>query len=194
MKRIEAQFKARTRPGRVTLAAVLAVTACALLATGAAVWEHQRVKALRAQVDQLVDDQRHNVRPPAPHVSPAYDASARQFLRERGAAWAPMLRTLESGAMIGVTPSSLEFSATDGSARVELNYADTTALMDYLGRINDGLSAGSPRWTLSETRMKAGAASMGANPGMSRDSGSVALIQSIWLEPAVADPSGGLPP
>ena len=186
MKRVEAQFRRRWRPGRVVLAALATLALCVALAVGADVWAHQRVAALRMQVAQLVEDERNNVRSQAPRVPQAYDASGRQFLRERAAGWAPMLRTLESGSMIGVTPASVEFSASDGSARVELNYSDTATLVDFLSRINEGSSPGSPRWTLIETRVQAGTPSIGLIPGGAGDTGSVASIRSTWLEPSFA--------
>jgi hypothetical protein len=179
------------------LAALTALAVSVALAVGAAAWENQRVAALRAQVARLIEDGRNDVRTPAPRVAPAYDASARQFLSERGAGWAPMLRTLESGSMIGVTPSSVEFNAADGSARVELNYSDSTALFDYLGRINEGVSTrdGLARWTLVETRVQPDAgASNGPLPGNARVGGSVASIRSSWLDPAAAGPQAGAAP
>jgi hypothetical protein len=107
------------------------------------------------------------------------------FLQERGAAWAPMLRTLESGAMVGVTPTSEEFSASDGVARLELGYADSTALLDYLGRINEGVAPGrnTMLWKLSETRLEH-AASTGGTPASPGTPGPtqpyVATISSVW--------------
>jgi hypothetical protein len=192
MKRIDAQFRPRRRPGRAAWAALATLAACAVLAAGAAAWKHQRVAVLRAQIAQLIEDQRNGVRPLAPFIAPAYDASARQFLRERAAGWAPMLRTLESGAMIGVTPSSVEFNAVDGWARVELNYSDSTALIDYLGRINEGVSPARDvaRWSLVETRVLPSAGPSNgsfSSPVPQRGTGeSVALIRSNWLDASPA--------
>ena len=184
MRRVQAEFRPRWRPGRVVLVLLTALGICLLLAIGAAVRSHQRVSALRAQVAQLVADEAGNARPSAPHVVPAYDSSARLFLRERAAGWAPMLRTLENGAMIGVTPSSMEFNATDGSARVELNYSDSTALLDYLTRINEGVSPGGgvARWNLVETRVQPSARSSALAPMGGRDGDSIAIIRSTWLD------------
>jgi hypothetical protein len=185
MKRVEAQFRPPWRPGRVILAALTAVALCAALAVGAAVWEYQRVAMLHAQIAQLVDDEHNGIRPPGPRIALAYDASARQFLRERAAGWAPMLRTLESGSMIGVTPSSVEFNAADGSARVELNYSNSTDLFDYLGRINEGVSPaqGIERWSLVETRVQPSTGPSNGSISLQSGAGeSVALIRSTWLD------------
>lgn len=192
MKRVNAQFRPRWRPGRAASASLAVLAACTVAAVGVDVWEHQRVVSLQARVAQLVEAGRTGTLPPAPRPTPPYDAGARQFLRERSAGWAPMLRTLESGSMIGVTPTSVEFSAADGVARVELNYVDSTALLDYLGRINEGVSPGQEmsRWTLVETRSQPGALQSAAPtvPGMTLVAAapSVATIRSVWQEPASA--------
>lgn len=185
MRRVEAEFRPRWQPGRVVFASLAALGVCVALSIGAAVWSHQRVAALQAQVDQLANDERNNVRPQAARIEPVYDASARLFLSERASGWAPMLRTLESGAMVGVTPTSVEFNASDGSARVELNYSDSTALLDYLGRINEGVSpaAGVPRWNLVETRTQSSAGTATASmQGAIRSGDSVGIIRSTWQE------------
>lgn len=199
MKRIEAQFRPYWRPGRAAWAALTTLAVCAVLAVGAAAWAYQRAAVLRTQIAQLIEDEHNGVRPLAPRIAPAYDASARQFLRERAAGWAPMLRTLENGSMIGLTPSSVEFNAADGSARVELNYSDSTALIDYLARINEGVSAvqGIARWSLVETRVQPSTRSSSGSISPVTQSGtgeSLALIRSNWLD---ADPElqrgGGAP-
>jgi hypothetical protein len=185
VRRVEAEFRPRWRPGRIVLTWLAALGVCAVLSIGAAVWNHQRVAALQAQIAQLADDERNNVRPHASRAVPAYDASARHFLKERAAGWAPMLRTLESGAMVGVTPTSVEFNATDGSARVELNYSDSTALLDYLSRINEGVSpaTGGARWSLVETRTQPSAGTGNAlRQGATQSADSVAIIRSAWLD------------
>jgi len=190
VKRIEAQFRPRRRPGRMLLATLSVLVVFASLAVAGAVLEHHRVVVLRAQIAQLVEDSRTGVLPPTQHPTPLYEASAQQFLRERSAGWASMLRTLENASMMGVTPSSVEFDAVDGTARVELNYSDSTALFDYLGRINEGVSPaqGVARWSLVETRVQptAGAAN-GVIPTGQRNSGaeSIASIRSVWLDPSV---------
>jgi hypothetical protein len=179
MKRIGAQFRTPWRPRRGQLAALAVVAALTAGAVGCGVWMHVRAVTLRAQVAQLAEADRAGALTAAPRPTPAYDASARQFLRERSAGWAPMLRTLESGAMIGVTPSSVEFNAADGVARVTLNYVDSTALLDYLGRINEGVAPGEglTRWTLVETRLQPGALPSAAPAAAGP---SVATIRSVW--------------
>ena len=182
MRRIEADFRPRWRPGRAVLASLAVLGMFAALSIGAALWTHQRVLMLREQLRQLVEEERNHVLPQVPHLVRAYDASARVFLKERASEWAPMLRTLENGAMIGVTPTSLEFSTVDGSARVELRYADSTALLDYMARINEGVSpgAGTARWTLTETQLQPRSIASGLNSGLTGASDSIASISSSW--------------
>jgi len=186
MKRVVAQFRSPWRPGRALLAALALLFLLSLVAVAFDVWQQQRGLALLAQVRQLTEADHGGELPPAPRPTPPYDASARQFLKERAAGWAPMLRTLESGAMIGVTPSAVEFNAADGVARVTLNYTDPTALIDYLARINEGVSPGLglARWTLVETHMQP-AATPNAVAGafgltQAATTPSVATIRSVW--------------
>jgi hypothetical protein len=188
MKRVVAQFRPPWRPGRGLLAASAGLSVLAAVGVGGVVWEYRQFVALRAQVAQLVEADRTGAVPAAPRPTPLYDAGARQFLSERSAGWAPMLRTLESGAMIGVTPSAVEFNAADGVARVTLSYDDSSALLGYLGRINEGVSTGEglARWTLVETRMQPGAlpnaAPAGAGVPQTVAAQSVATIRSVWQE------------
>ena len=184
MKRVNAQFRPRWRPGRAALALLAVLAACTVAAVGVDVWEHQCVIALQARVAKLVEAGRTGTLPPAPRPTQPYDASARQFLRERSAGWAPMLRTLESGSMIGVTPTAVEFNARDGVAQVQLNYVDATALLDYLNSINDGVSPGqgTPRWTLIESREQADPAqAQRQDIPPAAPSHSIAMIRSSWL-------------
>ena len=188
MKRVVAQFRAPWRPSRGVLAALAVVTALTLVAVAGVVWEQRQVVELRTQETQLVEAGQAGELPSAPRPTPPYDASARQFLSERSAGWASMLRTLESGAIIGVTPSSVEYNAADGVSRVTLNYSDSSALLDYLRRINEGVSPGQGlvRWTLTETRMQPGTLPNAAPPGQGVQQGDVrqseATIRSVWKE------------
>lgn len=192
MRCVNAQFRPNWRPSRGLLAGLTVLAACSVVAVGLAAWEYQRLAKLRMQVARLVDADHVGGLPPQLHPIPPYDTSARQFLRERSAGWASMLRTLESGATIGVTPTALEFNATDGVARVELNYVDSTELLDYLGRINGGVAPGPglTRWTLVQTQVQPGAA-QGPAPGVDgvaqSTAQSVATIHSAWQESSVPE-------
>ncbi len=197
MRRVDAQFRPRWRPGRLSLAMLCGLAACTVLAGAAALWQHHRVLALRDQIAQLEAQGHAGGRAPIPRPTPAYDASAKQFLVERSAQWAPMLRTLESASMIGVTPTSVEFDASSGTARVQLSYSSSAALFDYLGRINEGVSTpqGAVRWSLLETRQQPGTVAPNA-PGVAMQRGadaeSIALIQSTWADAvfAASSPQG----
>ncbi len=193
MRRVKAQFRPPWRPTRGALAVLGTLSACAVTALGGAAWQYHRVVELRAQVSHLIEAGQTSATPSPPHPASPYDASVRQFLRERGAGWAPMLRTLESGAMVGVTPTSVEFSASDGVARVELSYSDSLTLSDYLGRINEGVAPGVQlmRWTLLQTRalpsgnQSPAATAAGVTPFIATQS--VATIRSAWQDSAMPE-------
>jgi hypothetical protein len=155
---------------------------------GVAAWERLRVTRLREQIAHLDAEQRDGLRP-APRPDPAYAASARAMLRERAAPWAPMLRTVESASMIGVTPTRVEFNALEGTARAELSYTDAGVLYEYLQRINEGVPPGSSngRWRLAQVRAQADGAAgngnalsvTGATSPATRTT-AVGSIQSEW--------------
>ncbi len=63
------------------------------------------------------------------------------MLRERGAPWATMPRTIENASMLGVTPTRIEFNAVEGRARADLVHDDAQVLYEYLQRINEGSGA-----------------------------------------------------
>ncbi len=182
MKNVHAQFRPRRRLGRPAQAMLLALVVCTAAAVGVAVWQRQRAATLREQVSSLVEQRRTGTVPPPPRPVPAYATSAQLMLRERAAPWASMLRTLESASLIGVTPTVVEFDAADGSARAELNYADSTALVDYLDRANEGVaSSGVGRWTLAQARVEPGGTAAPGTGGVAPASTpSVATIQSTW--------------
>ena len=186
MRPINAQFRQPWRPSRGALAGLSALLACTVASVAGAAWERRHVVDLQTQESRLIEADRTDDTLSPARPAPPYEASARQLVRERGAAWAPMLRTLESGAMVGVTPTSVEFDASDEVARVELSYSDSTMLSGYLARINEGVvpEPGRMRWTLVQTReqpaasQKSDATAMGTAP--SRANPSAATIRSNW--------------
>ena len=182
MKNVHAQFRPRRRLGRPAQSMLLALVVCTVAAVGAAVWQQQRAATLREQVATLAEQRRSGTVPPPPRPVPTYATSAKLMLRERAAPWASMLRTLESASLIGVTPTVVEFDSADGSARAELNYADSTALVDYLDRANEGVApGGAGRWTLAQARMEpGGTGAVGTGGVVPASTSSVATIQSAW--------------
>lgn len=189
MRRVEAQLKPVWRPTHIALGALAFLALATVVAVGVVVWEHGRVASLQTRIAQLTADRSASSPRIASRPALPYDASARQFLRERAAGWAPMLRTLESAAVVGVTPTSVEFNAQDGVARVQLDYVNSSALMDYLSRINEGVSPNGPRWTLEETHEQAGGAPRGEGNVQPSATLYVATIKAVWLD---LEPAEGL--
>jgi hypothetical protein len=183
MKRVEAQFKPVWRATRVALGGLAFLTLATVVAVGVVVWEHGRIASLQTRIAQLTAERSASSPQWTSRPAPPYDASARQFLRERAAGWAPMLRTLESGAMVGVTPTSVEFNAQDGVARVRLAYVNSEVLLDYLERINEGVpdAHGKPRWVLVEAHDDGDRSPGSATQLTEGRVQAIATIQSVWL-------------
>ena len=182
MKRVHARCGSQRRPVRRTwiAIAVLAVGIAGL--AGSAVWQARRVHDLGGQLAALADQRRAAAQAAPPHPDPPYGDSARLFLRAREAAWAPALRSLESAAMLGVTPTRVEFDAAEGTARAELVYDNAQSLHDYLSRLNDGLPVSSRvgQWTLLETHAQATPPALpGAGSAVATSAG-VATIRASW--------------
>jgi len=150
MKPVRAEFRPASPPGRRAVIAVVLLALAASAALGSAQWQRLQARALRAHLVDLEDERRSGRLQPPPRPPAVYAESAEAFLREREAAWASMLRSLENAAMVGVTPTLVDFDALDGSARVDLAYTDPAALFDYIGRLNEGLPPSETlgRWSL----------------------------------------------
>jgi hypothetical protein len=152
MKPLHPEFLPVAPPPR-WVAWALALLAVATMALWAAAWlARAEVEQLRRQLAAM-----NAPRPapsPPPVAAPAYQESAREMLRERELEWAATLRALESVAMVGVTPTSVDIVVRERAARVEVEFADHGVLLKYLEALNAGLPA--PQWHLLSTQ--AGAA------------------------------------
>ncbi|MGN6527145.1 MAG: hypothetical protein ACTHL8_12235 [Burkholderiaceae bacterium] len=185
MKRVRAQFRPDRRPSRGTWIAIAVLAAGVAALGGAATWQARRVQELGVRLAEVAEARKSAAAQVPARPEPPYGDSARLFLRARGAAWAPALRSLESAAMIGVTSVRLEFDGAEGTARVELEYRDAATLHDYLSRLNDGLPASSQagRWTLLETHVQVSAtqpAVAGTGTVAADNDAGTAIIQSSW--------------
>ena len=189
MRRVRAQFNPPYRPSRRTMMGLLVLGIAGTASVGNAVWQRHRESVLVRELAELEEAGRRPPPRPAVLPPPPYQLSAEQMLRERAAPWAPMLRTLESGAVLGVTPTRVDFNAADGSAHVELEYTDPAALFDYLERINEGAPPGQigGRWLLVQTRSQSNG-QPGTPSGASNRS--TALVQSVWT--SAPDTSSGV--
>jgi hypothetical protein len=182
MKPVKAQFRPVARPGAWHIALLVLLALLLVAAVAAAAWQRWRVESLRRELSVAEERRSAGQAAPPPRPEPPYASSAREMLHERAAAWAPMLRTLENAAVIGVTPTRVEFNAADGSARVELVYSDPNALFEYLEMINEGVSPkGDAKWKVVQIRADTGAGGQQRGPlSGNQSSAAVAEIRSVW--------------
>jgi hypothetical protein len=158
MKALKIEFAAR-RPVPRWLWAVATLAFGALaLHQGWQAWALQeRVAALRSQADALATEQAERSaqarRETAGRVrvEPAYARDAAAVAKIAGFPLDRVLVSLESAQVLGVKLTSLEVSAVESTARAELEFADHTALLNYLEAINAGEPQ--PRWALLQAQM-----------------------------------------
>jgi len=121
--------------------------------------------SLTQQLDRASQARRDGVA--RSNVVPVYASDAAAVAKVAGFPVDRVLLSLESAQVQGVKVTGLEISASEGSARVELEFADHTALLAYLEAINAGEPK--PRWVLLQ-------AQVGAVAGV----GSTGVIVSNW--------------
>ena len=112
------------------------------------------------------------------------------MLAEHRLGWREVLTALETIALVGVTPVSVEIAASEGSglARVEVAFSDHARLLEYLERLNAGQA--DPQWTLIRAQAQAGGSSTAVlqarasvDKGCSRPSAHVQ--SSTWIFPSL---------
>ena len=167
MKALNVDLRTPSHPPRwAWIAVAVALFVAASLIVSAA-WQARKLAALEAQRDALLKELRMPV--PAPHPvarKMPYDASAREMLALATSEWPAMLTALESVELVGVTPVAIEIAPAERWVRVDVEFADYAALLQYV----DGLNAGEakPRWALVQAQMTArsgGAASVASVKG-----------------------------
>lgn len=153
------------RPGRPKVAACAAALALVIVACIAVGWGWKLARDSKLLEASLVAARSGEALAPGPRVDelalppPVYALSAQEMLRQQSFAWPDALRALEAVAMVGVTPSVVELSASEGAARVELVVSDPTALADYIAQLNAGMDAAEPnlwRWDLQQLQRAPG--------------------------------------
>ena len=77
---------------------------------------------------------------PAPMPSPPYADDLRRALDRASLPEAPVLRELETVAVVGIQLTSIDIDMADHMATVELEADNDTALGDYLDQLNAGMS------------------------------------------------------
>jgi hypothetical protein len=151
MIRLDVDFKTHRKPGWTAWgAAAAALGLCIGMTTLWALALNQnaelsdRSEALGQQVAAMVS------KPHAPSKPQPYDASARALMAQVAMPWADGLTALESVAVFGVTPVTIDVLPAEHKVRVELEFADYASLLSYL----DQLNAGEPqqRWRLLQAQ------------------------------------------
>ncbi|HEX6705214.1 MAG TPA: hypothetical protein VF169_10675 [Albitalea sp.] len=153
MRSVRADFSRRSPPSP-WLWGLLALLALAALAAGGWAWrEWQGAAAQRAALRDAAVKPLPPIAMPAPRAPAPYDTSAREMLAERRFPWPKVLTAIEATAVVGVTPTAVEFAAGDKSARVEVSFVDFAKLLDYVDQLNAGEAE--LRWTLIQSQAQA---------------------------------------
>lgn len=173
MRPLAADLRSRHPPPRwawmVLAALLLAAAALAMFALKA----ERDLAASRVEELALRQDAAASPRPQLPRVQPVmpYDASARAVLAQAQAGWGPLLASLESMEVVGVTPVSIDVSTADRQIRVDLEFSDLATLLRFVDEINAGEPA--PRWRLLQAQGAARVPTMSA-------AATVATILGTW--------------
>lgn len=152
MKQLSIELKPAGRPSPWAWRALLLIGLLAVTLVVATVYRQRELRQLREHLHETMQGQKTPpVAPPAlpPRRAP-YDASAREMLAEATSEWPAMLTALETTAVLGVTPISVEIVSAERQARVEVEFSDYAALLKYLDDLNAGEQA--PRWVLIQAQ------------------------------------------
>jgi hypothetical protein len=142
----------------------------ALVAAAAVVWsldaiQRHQARQLQAQTQQRQQAEQARQRAAAAAAGvqqplPPYHSSARTLLAQRTHPWPTVLATMESITIEGATPVSLDITAAERSARIELNATSYAAVLAYLQALNQGDPA--LQWGLLQVNAVAGGGLMTA--------------------------------
>jgi type II secretory pathway pseudopilin PulG len=132
-------------------------------------WQELRVKEsqiadLRAKIEQARQAQREALE--RQRAVPPYAQDAAEIAKVAGFPIERVFASTESARVQGVKVTSLEMSAIEGVAKVDLEFADHDTLLRYLEAINAGEEK--PRWRLVQAQLGSAGAS------------NVASIASHW--------------
>ena len=176
MNPLAVDLRSRPLPPRGAWIALAVLVLAASGAVTGAVMIQRQLEVLRAREVSLLQ---HGAAPPrvpwraTTPVTP-YDASARVALGQAQAGWVPLLRSLESVEVLGVTVAGIDVSADERQVRVELEYSDFAGLLRFLDDLNAG--ADSPPWQLVQAQgSPRAAAPTGAPIALS-----VATVRGAW--------------
>jgi hypothetical protein len=173
MKALKADFAVRRPIGAWPWAVAISVLSLLTAYQGWRAWGPQaRVRVLQEEHESLkrkmdVVSQARRDAIARSNVIPAYAADAAAVAKMAGFPLDRVLQSLESAQVQSVKVTGLEISASEGSVRTELEFADHAALLGYI----EALNAGEPRarWVLLQTQI-----------GSAAGAGNVGVIVSHW--------------
>lgn len=152
MRPLPVDLRSRRSPPRWAWAVLALLMAAAVGFALVGVNDIRELHALQAERERLVLLATKPLPLPAPKAQlvMAYDASARAAVAQAMTSWTPLLTSLETIQMVGVTPVSIDVAATERQVRVELEFADFASLLRYVDELNAGEST--PRWQLVQAQ------------------------------------------
>lgn len=157
MKALKADFALKRPIGAWPWVLLLMVLGSFAAHQGLRAWGQQpQVLALQRERASLMQqlDRAGQVRRDAvarSSVIPVYASDAAAVAKVAAFPLDRVLLSLESAQVQGVKVTSLEISATDSTARAELEFADHAALLGYLEAVNAGEPT--PRWALLQAQI-----------------------------------------
>jgi hypothetical protein len=113
------------------------------------------IEALRAQKaaqEQAARDAQAATATPAPPKP--YQTSAREFLQQHDTLWPRLLDAIEAVEIPHLRVVSLEYTASEQQARVEIVAAQQAQVLDYVTELNKGLPEGELAWRWSVVRIE----------------------------------------
>jgi hypothetical protein len=108
-----------------------------------------KVSELRLKIERV--ERAHQRAHAEQAIEPPYAKDAAAIAKVAAFPVEQVFASIESAQVSGVRLTSLDVSATGGTARVELEFSDSAALSNYLAAINAGEEQ--PRWRLVQARM-----------------------------------------
>lgn len=155
MRSIDVNFAPAQPPSRL-LKATTGLMIVATLVTGSMAW-HERQKVIRAREievarqNEVEEIYRRTVERRSDSLKPLpYAADALRVLRLREFPLNAVLTALETVSVAGIRILSVDISAIDATARVEVEFSDYQSLIRYLEELNIGEPT--ERWVLTSAQ------------------------------------------
>jgi len=151
MRRLSVDFAQASRwPQRLVTFAAILLFPLAIWNAGTAWKLHDSNTALEAEQSQLRSVSAEPAPPPS-SPEPAYLRDALAVQTAAGFDTAGVLRAVESVKLAGVRVTSIEISAIDQRASIEIEVSESGAVLQYLEQLNAGYTAELPPWKIRKT-------------------------------------------